>query len=229
ATKDKFISIISHDLRNPVGAFVDVLAQLSEYPEMFPEDTRRQIIRELRDEAEQTYFLLENLLSWARGQKKNIQISPVSYKLTDVVDINIRLLSRLAEQKQIGLKNEVDPDLRVYADQNMISLILRNLLSNAIKFTGKQGKVVVSARNSGKLVEVAVADNGIGIPSENLSSLFAEDKALSTYGTGNEKGSGIGLQLCREFVEAHGGTIGVRSKERQGSIFTFTLPKESSL
>lgn len=225
ATKDKFLSIIGHDLRNPVGAFKDVVGQLADFPEMFPDGVRQQVIQELRNEAERTYFLLENLLSWAKNQKNNISYRPEKLDLASLVDNNILLNSRLAERKQIQLKSSVSAGINIFADHNMVNLILRNLISNAIKFTGKNGEITVSAKDASDFVAISVADNGIGIPEENIPALFQETNHISTYGTCNEKGSGIGLLLCKEFIEVNGGTITVRSKVNEGSTFTFTLLK----
>ncbi|MGV8096077.1 MAG: tetratricopeptide repeat protein [Mangrovibacterium sp.] len=225
ATKDKFLSIIGHDLRNPVGAFRDVIGQLADFPEMFPDETRQQVIKELRDEAERTYFLLENLLSWAKNQKNNISYRPEKLDLASLIDNNILLNSRSAERKQIRLKSNVPAGVNIFADHNMANLILRNLISNAIKFTFQNGEVTISAKDTGDFIEISVADNGIGIAEENRPYLFQEINHISTYGTNNEKGSGIGLVLCREFIEMNGGTITVSSKKNEGSTFTFTLLK----
>ncbi|MEN6454041.1 MAG: tetratricopeptide repeat-containing sensor histidine kinase [Prolixibacteraceae bacterium] len=225
ATKDKFLSIIGHDLRNPVGAFKDVIGQLADYPEMFPDGVRQQVIKELRDEAERTYFLLENLLSWAKSQKNSISYRPEKLDLASLIDNNILLNSRLAERKQIRLKSDVPYGIYIFADHNMVNLILRNLISNAIKFTSNNGEVTVSAKDTGNFVEISVADNGVGILEENIPYLFHEINHISTYGTSNEKGSGIGLVLCREFIEMNGGTISVHSKVNEGSTFVFTLLK----
>ncbi|MDD4190984.1 MAG: tetratricopeptide repeat-containing sensor histidine kinase [Mangrovibacterium sp.] len=228
ATKDKFLSIIGHDLRNPVGAFKDVVGQLADFPEMFPEEMRQQIIRELRDEAERTYFLLENLLSWAKNQKNNIRYHPEKLDLASLVDNNILLHARSAERKQIRLRSSVLPGVAVYADHNMVNLILRNLISNAIKFTGENGEITVSSKDKEDFIEVSLADSGVGIPKERVPALFEEINSVSTYGTNHEKGSGIGLILCREFIEMNGGTITVRSKVNMGTTLTFTLKKHKT-
>jgi signal transduction histidine kinase len=225
-TKDKFLSIIGHDLRNPIGAFKDVVSQLAEFPEMFTEELRNQILTELRDEAENTYFLLDNLLLWAKTQKNSIQFKPDKLKLNMVVKNNIILNTRLAERKHIKLKSNIDPEVLVYADHNMVDLIVRNLLSNAIKFTPENGKVQLKVREiEDGMYEVSVKDTGVGIAEKDLARLFDENDHLSTYGTENEKGSGLGLILCREFVEMNGGTIWVKSKPGEGSTFSFTLSK----
>ncbi|MEL7585594.1 MAG: tetratricopeptide repeat-containing sensor histidine kinase [Prolixibacteraceae bacterium] len=225
ATKDKFLSIIGHDLRNPVGAFKDVVGQLADFPEMFPDGTRQQIIQELRDEAERTYFLLENLLSWAQSQKNSISYRPEKLDLAPLTDNNVLLHSRLAERKRIQLTSHIHPGTYVFADHNMVNLILRNLISNAIKFTEEFGEVNIFARDQDEFVEISVADTGIGIPEKNRNALFQEVNHISTYGTGNEKGSGIGLLLCKEFVEVNGGSISVESSVNEGSTFVFTLLK----
>ena len=225
-TKDKFLSIIGHDLRNPIGAFKDVVSQLAEFPEMFTDELRKQILTELRDEAENTYFLLDNLLLWAKTQKNSIQFKPEKLKLNLVVKNNIILNTRLAERKNIKLNLNIEPDILVYADHNMVDLIIRNLLSNAIKFTPENGivRLMVQEVEGGKY-EVQVKDTGVGIDEKDLPRIFDENDHLSTYGTGNEKGSGLGLILCREFVEMNGGTIRVESKPGKGSTFSFTLNK----
>ncbi len=228
-TKDKFLSIIGHDLRNPIGAFKDVVSQLAEFPEMFPEELRNQILTELRDEAENTYFLLDNLLLWAKTQKNSIQFKPDKLKLNLVVKNNIILHTRLAERKNIKLRSNIEPDVLVYADHNMVDLIIRNLLSNAIKFTPENGKVRLKVQEvEDNNYEVSVKDTGVGIAEKDLARLFDENDHLSTYGTDNEKGSGLGLILCREFVEMNGGTIRVESKPGEGSTLSFTLSKYRS-
>ncbi|MGD9930627.1 MAG: ATP-binding protein [Mangrovibacterium sp.] len=224
-TKDKFMSIIGHDLRNPIGAFKDVLDQLADFPEMFSDELRQQIIHELRDEAESTYFLLDNLLSWAKSQKNSIAYKPERLELNTLVSNTFLLNSRLSESKQIRLRSDVNGDHVAYADQNMTSLILRNLISNAIKFTRDGGEVSITAKESGDWVAVSVADTGIGISREQQARLFNENNPISTYGTNHEKGSGLGLLLCKEFVDIHGGTLAVHSEPGKGSTFTFTLKK----
>lgn len=224
-TKDLFLTIIGHDLRNPVGAFKDSLDQLADYPEMFPEDVRQEVICELRQEAANTYFLLDNLLVWAKSQKNNVQIKFEEFSVRDLINANLALHARLAENKFISLIAEVNDNCSAFADPNMVSLILRNLISNAIKFTPQQGRVKVSARKTeGNLIEISVTDNGVGIPDAIKADLFNKHRHTSTFGTNNEKGSGLGLMLCVEFVEMNGGTIEVESTVGKGSTFLFTVP-----
>ncbi|WP_163717182.1 tetratricopeptide repeat-containing sensor histidine kinase [Mangrovibacterium lignilyticum] len=226
-TKDKFMSIIGHDLRNPIGAFKDVIGQLADFPEMFTEELRRQIINELRDEAESTYFLLDNLLSWAKSQKDTINYKPEKLDIPTLVKNNIQLNFRASESKKIRVVTEFEGDLVAYADHNMVNLILRNLISNAIKFTESGGLVQVLAKLEGDFLAISVKDSGIGISQSDLPKLFDSTAHITTYGTNHETGSGLGLLLCKEFVEANGGVIKVESKKGKGSTFTFTLKQYS--
>ncbi len=227
-TKDKFLSIIGHDLRNPIGAFKDVVSQLADFPKMFSDELRQQIISELRDEAEGTYFLLDNLLSWARSQKNNIHYKLEKQDVKILVKNNMLLNSRFSESKQIILQSEVEDHLFIHADHHMVNLILRNLISNAIKFTNENGEVVISSKVKGENVEISVTDTGIGIPSDVLPKLFQNTSHISTYGTNHEKGSGLGLLLCKEFVEINGGKIWVESKLGEGTTFTVSFKKYSN-
>ena len=224
-TKDKFMSIIGHDLRNPIGAFKDVIGQLADFPEMFTEELRQQIINELRDEAESTYFLLDNLLSWAKSQKDAISYKPDRLEVAAVVKNNVLLNSRFSEGKKIKVSTAVESGLLAYADHNMVNLIFRNLISNAIKFTDDGGSVHITAESQQNLITISVNDSGIGIPKENIDKLFDPNAHVSTYGTKHEKGSGLGLLLCKEFVETNGGTLTVESEKGKGTTFTFTLKK----
>ncbi|PTN08532.1 tetratricopeptide repeat protein [Mangrovibacterium marinum] len=224
-TKDKFMSIIGHDLRNPIGAFKDVISQLADFPEMFTDELRQQIVKELREEAESTYFLLDNLLSWAKNQKDAISFKPEKLDLRRVVKSNIQLNNRLLEAKSIAFTSDLEGELLALADHNMVNLVLRNLISNAIKFTNDGGQIQIVGREEQNLLVISVKDNGVGIAEEDLPLVFDPVRHLSTYGTKHEKGSGLGLLLCKEFVEINGGTITVDSHKGVGSTFTFTLQK----
>ena len=226
-TKDKFMSIIGHDLRNPIGAFKDVIGQLADFPEMFTEELRQQIIKELREEAESTYFLLDNLLSWAKSQKDAVSYKPERLDIPTLVKNNIQLNFRASESKQIRVTTDLKGELQVYADHNMVNLILRNLISNAIKFTENGGLVQVIAKEEAEKVVLSIKDTGVGISEEDVPKIFNSSAHVSTYGTNHEKGSGLGLLLCKEFVETNGGTIRVESKKGQGTTFTVTLKKYS--
>lgn len=223
-TRKLFLTIIGHDLRNPIGALKDTLSQLKDYPEMFNEEMQAQIIGELREETENIYFLLDNLLSWAKTQQEGIQLNTKSFKINESIDQCIQLHKRLADNKNIVIDTKLSGNYMVSADPNMISLVLRNLLSNAIKFTRQDGHILISTKKTGnEYVEISVKDDGIGIPSEMQKKLFDKHRHLSTYGTNQEKGSGLGLMLCTDFVELNGGKISIKSNENEGSTFNFTL------
>jgi signal transduction histidine kinase len=175
----------------------------------------------------QTFRLLENLLEWANSQTGKISYKPSPVNLNELLKEDFGTLNDMAIRKNIELKPFIPENLVVIADRNMIKTVLRNLISNAIKFTPKNGKVEVSALTNDKYAEIAVSDNGIGMTQEIRAKIFRIDANLLTRGTENEKGTGLGLFLCKEFVEKHGGKIWVESESGKGSIFKFSLPMVS--
>ncbi len=220
--KDKFFSIISHDLRSPINALaglMDLLDKGAVAPEELP-----VAITELKKRFNHTRTLLNNLLDWTVLQMEKIHLQAGSVYLHKIVAENVELLTSL-QTKQVNLINRVPENLVGYADSNTINLVIRNLITNGIKFTNDGGEVSVSARDNGKEIEVSVTDNGIGMNAEAQARLFNEITPYSTRGTANEKGTGLGLILCKEFVEKNGGRIWVESTEGKGSTFSFTLPK----
>ncbi len=224
-TKNKFLSIIAHDLLNPIGAFKDVITQLANYPEMFSEELRQQITEELRDESENTFFLLNNLLSWARAQQNAIAYKFEKIDVYPLVNNNILINSRYTDNKGITVTTDIKKDLTIEADRNMSNLILRNLISNAIKFTKENGAITIKAWEEDKFINISIADTGVGIAKDAIPNLFNENNRISTYGTKNEKGAGLGLLLCKEFIEINKGKIGVESKVGVGTTFTVTFKK----
>ncbi len=227
-TKNRFMSIISHDLRNPIGAFSEMLGQLVDNPDLFEGDLHDQLLIELRKEADSTYYLLENLLSWAKTQRENIEYNPVTVNLKQAIDNNILLNSRFSENKGIQLVAEGEYNYEVVFDQNMLNLILRNLISNALKFSFEGGIVRIKVLDEGGIVRVCVIDQGTGIDEKNLPLLFNPNSHFSTFGTANEKGSGLGLILCNEFIEHDGGELKVSSKKGEGTTICFTLRKTNT-
>lgn len=220
--KDKFFSIISHDLRSPINALsgiLDIMAKGGLSKEDFAEHTE-----ELRLRFNHTRTLLNNLLDWTLLQMDKLSLQPGKIILRNNVNENIQLLTSL-QTKQIKLINLVPEHAVGYADSNTVNLVVRNLMTNAIKFTNDGGEVTVSAKEGEKEWMIAVHDNGIGIKPEVQSMLFDKTSPYSTRGTANEKGTGLGLILCKEFVEKNGGRIWVESSEGNGSTFWFTLPK----
>ncbi len=170
--------------------------------------------------------LILNLLQWARSQTGRIEYNPENNDLKFEIDENISLLIESAEAKNLNLYSEIEENTFVYGDKNMIKTVIRNLISNAIKFTHNGGEIKISSKNKNDFIEVAVIDTGIGISKENITKLFRIDAQYTTYGTAEEKGSGLGLILCREFIEKNGGKIWIESELEKGSAFKFTLPQK---
>jgi signal transduction histidine kinase len=224
ASKDKFFSIIAHDLKNPFNAIIGISEMLKEEIRSGDPSRIEEYAGLINNSAVQTLRLLENLLEWANSQSGKILFKPVPLKLSELLNEEFSILNDMATGKNIELKSSVTDNLTIIADKNMIKTILRNLISNAIKFTHKNGKVEVKAIIDNKQVEISVSDSGIGMTKETMAKLFRIDANLSTCGTENEKGTGLGLFLCKEFIEKHGGKICVESESGKGSIFKFFLP-----
>jgi signal transduction histidine kinase len=224
ATREKFMSIISHDLRSPFNAilgFADLFHQ--DYDELTDED-RKRFIDHIRTASRNAFRLLENLLEWSRIQTGRIRFDPENLNLSRLVFETLSLLSPAAEKKDIHLFSRVDVTADLFADKNAVLSILRNLVNNAIKFTGRGGRVTIASATENGFVTVSVTDTGVGIAASDLAKLFRLDEKFKTDGTDNEKGTGLGLLLCKEFTEKSGGTIGVESEPGKGSRFYFTLP-----
>ncbi len=224
ATKDKFFSIIAHDLKGPFNGIIGLSEILKEDAKNLDASTIAEYASMIHASALQTHRLLDNLLKWARIQEGRISFNPVPNLLYAMVSEVILLFTDVAERKKIVLINQVPDQLVVFADTEMLKTILRNLISNALKFTRTNGKVRINASTCGLSTEVIVADNGVGISAENINKLFKVDNAFSTHGTERERGTGLGLILCKEFVERHDGSISVESNPGIGSQFKFALP-----
>ena len=224
-TKDKFFSIIAHDLKNPIGSFKQLTEALSEDLHKMQKEEIKEYIGLMKKNARQLFELLENLLTWSRSQRDTIDFNPVDVNLTNIVENVISTLNLQAENKMITLKNEVDPEHNLMADVNMLVTVLRNLISNAIKFTPENGHVLISSKEKENTIITSIEDNGVGIPGKRLDDLFNPGCNGSTKGTAKEGGTGLGLILCKEFVEKNGGKIWVESSENKGSTFSFSLPK----
>lgn len=228
ATKDKFFSIIAHDLRNPFStliSFSDLLVKRYEY---LDKATIMTYLQNILKTSQKGFRLLENLLEWSKSQTGKINRQPQGIDLRNIVNENIDLFSSIANDKNIKLINNIASGINAYADTNMITTVFRNIISNSLKFTNTGGTVKVSAEvnntTTSPYIKIAVRDNGIGIEEENISRLFKIDENYSTPGTAHEKGSGLGLILCKEFIERNGGSIHVESEIGKGSNFIFTLP-----
>ena len=220
--KDKFFSIVSHDLRSPINALSGIL-NLLENQNLKPEEFRH-LTMELRIQFNHTKSLINNLLDWALLQMDKLKIQPVKMELRNLVDEIFQMLNSL-HFKETKLVNQIAQGTIAYADQNMINLVFRNLILNGIKFTKIGGQITVSAEAADGMYTLAINDNGVGIDPEVQEILFQKTSGYSTRGTANEKGTGLGLILCKEFVERNGGTIWLKSELGKGSTFFFTVKK----
>jgi signal transduction histidine kinase/ligand-binding sensor domain-containing protein len=224
ASKDKFFSIIAHDLKNPFNTIIGFSEMQKDAIASGDLASINQYAGLINNSAIQTLRLLENLLQWANSQRGKISFDPVPVSLNELLNEESGVLNDMASRKGIELESILSNDLTVTADRNMIKTILRNLISNAIKYTYKNGKVEVKAIFKDSQAVISVSDNGIGMTKETMAKLFRIDGDLLTPGTENEKGTGLGLLLCKEFVEKHSGKIWVESELGKGSIFSFSLP-----
>ncbi len=225
ATKDKFFSIIAHDLKSPFNGFLGLTELMADKTENFSLAEFTEQSKSLNKTAKNLYKLLENLLEWAQVQDGSINFTPQNSDLSKMVSQSVDTIYQRALQKGIAIINEVADSQKVYADEKMIGTVLRNLLSNAVKFTRKNGKVIIKSNllDNGT-VEVSVTDDGVGIPEKDVKRLFRVEEKVSTKGTDGELSTGLGLLLCKEFIEIHSGKIWAESKENVGSTFYFTLP-----
>ena len=218
--KDKFFSILAHDLRSPIRSLSGVL-KLLESNNLTKEETEH-LIGAIGRKTEQTQRLLDNLLEWALIQMDKITVNRTEIKLKQMVDNNIRFLEETFD-KHVHILNEMDEYI-AYADKNMIDLVIRNLLSNAIKYSETEGSIKVAACKDENNITVSISDNGVGISDELKEQLLENSKLISNNGTANEKGTGLDLKISKEFVERNGGTIWLKSEVGKGSIFSFSLP-----
>ena len=223
--KDKFFSIIAHDLRSPFQGLLYLTELMAEGKESFTVAELTEFSKSLNTSANNICKLLENLLEWAMIQNDSGSFDPKEVAFSAIVDQNIRLMEERAVQKGITIVNKVPDNQKIYADEKMIDAILRNLMSNAVKFTIRGGKVNIKSEIIGKrLLEISVTDTGIGMSEGLIEKLFKIDGQIGSKGTDGEPGTGLGLILCKEFVEKHSGKIWVESEEGRGSKFMFTIP-----
>jgi PAS domain S-box-containing protein len=225
AEKDKFFSIISHDLRGPFSGFLGLTELIADNLSSLTMDEIQELSISMRNSAINLNRLLENLLQWAKIQQGLVPFNPELVQLRSVVDESVTMLLESAKNKQIEIISDISADMEVFADNNMLQTVIRNLVSNALKFTHKGGEINVSARTTdAKSAEISVKDTGIGIAKEMVNNLFRLDAQTNRKGTEGEPSSGLGLLLCKEFVEKLGGKIWVESEVGKGSEFKFTLP-----
>jgi signal transduction histidine kinase len=223
--KDKFFSIIAHDLRGPFQGLIGLTEHMAAENNELSSDEVKTYSQELNKCVINLYKLLENLLEWAKLQKGLVDFTPERIKLSDMFAQSMEVINQRALQKGITLLNEIPETIEIYADEKIMNTILRNLLFNAVKYTKAEGKVVGKARYSDAgMVEISVTDNGVGISPENIGKLFTPGEKVRTIGTEDEPSTGLGLLLCKEFIQKHGGKIWVESKENIGSTFYVTIP-----
>jgi signal transduction histidine kinase len=225
AEKDKFFSIIAHDLRGPLSAFVAATQIITDEIQQMTIDEIREITDSMKTSATNIYSLLENLLEWSRLRRGGMDFVPEKFNLNKKTIECIEVLCDSARKKGVKIDVSIPDDLEVLVDSHMFDSVIRNLVSNAIKFTIPGGMVNVSAGyNNAHSIEIKVSDSGIGMAPELKERLFHINEKTSRPGTGGEPSSGLGLLLCKEFIEKHNGKIWVESIEGQGSTFFFTIP-----
>ena len=224
AAKDRFFSIIAHDMRNPFNVIFSYTRLINQNFERFSKEEILKLNSELNKSTDKAYKLLENLLEWSKSQTGGLKFEPTNFKLMDLIDDVVNLLNESTNQKSIKLITNINTDIFVKADKNMIATVLRNLITNAIKFTHENGIIDINAEIQGKMVLIKIRDSGVGMGQEKIDNLFRVDVKTSTQGTNEEKGSGLGLILCKDFVEKNGGYLKVKSEIGKGSTFTFSVP-----
>lgn len=228
ATKDKFFSIISHDMKNPFTTLLGFTEMLTDDYDEFDDAERKSFIEEMRNVSRYSYKLLENLLKWAKLQMGKLDFKPVEVNLSAAANEVMMNLNEDANLKGVELINNIDENINVNADLMMMNTIIQNLFSNAIKFSKENGKAEISSEVRDNFVEVTVKDTGIGIKEEDITKLFRIDVHYVEIGSAKEKGTGLGLILCKEFVEKHGGEISIESKIGEGTSVKFLIPIEAA-
>lgn len=229
ATKDKFFSIIAHDLKSPFNSIIGFSSLLARQVNERDYEGIKKYATIIQESSQQALDLLVNLLEWSRSQTGKMVFTPEDVDVAFLISQSVGVLIGAAQQKQIAVHKQMPANLVVRADNAMVNTILRNLISNAIKFTNPGGSIVISAERKAEELLISVADNGVGINQVSIDKLFRIEETYSTLGTQKEKGSGLGLLLCKEFVEKHGGRIWVESEVGKGSTFLFTIPLKKEM
>jgi len=224
AAKDKFFSIISHDLRSPFNSLLGVTEYITQSFDEMSTVEIKDAVENIYQSSQQVYNLILNLLEWSRIQTGRLFMDKSDLNISELIENAVNLYRQNADVKEIELRFNQSENLIGYADRYMIETVLRNLISNAIKFTPKGGRISVSSTKKENFAEVTITDTGIGISKENQKKLFRIDQQFKTEGTANEKGTGLGLILCKEFVEKNSGNIRLESTERKGTKMIFIIP-----
>ncbi len=227
-TKDKLFSIIAHDLKAPFNSILGLSDILQEDDDKNDIEHFKYLAKHIHTSAKNTLNLLENLLSWAKMQTGQMNFNPETLHLQDIVNNVADIVNASAKIKNISIQQSINNDIQIFADKNMLKSILYNLVSNAIKFTHKNGTVNIEAEQTNTSTQIKISDNGVGISPKDQATLFSLSSGISTQGTEREKGSGLGLILCKEFIDKHKGQIYVESEEGKGTTFTIELPLPKS-
>jgi ligand-binding sensor domain-containing protein/signal transduction histidine kinase/CheY-like chemotaxis protein/AraC-like DNA-binding protein len=225
--KDHFFSVLAHDLKNPVSALADILSFMKNNVSRMDPRILQDYLNSMHHSSQAVYDLLINLLNWSRSQSGNISYVPVDFELSDLTLKNLQLLQPQFVNKNIQVKNNVNPAW-VFADSQMIDVVIRNVLNNCIKFTEYNGEVTVDIREEANKVILTISDNGIGMSEDQLGKLFGLKRIISTQGTAGEQGTGLGLLIVKEFVDINKGELRVESRLKEGSTFRLTLPKSNT-
>lgn len=225
-TKDKFFSIISHDLRSPFQGLLGISNYLVDELDNLPKEEIKELISTLNDALHNQYKFLDDLLNWSRLQSGRLTLEKAKFNLHTLVENVKNLFETNLQTKKIELFNHIPNEQFIFADEDMIFLLIRNLVSNAIKFTKPFGKIEITSYEFENHLQIVVADNGIGIKPENLDKLFRLDSHYTTRGTNSETGNGLGLTLCKEIVTKHNGQIWVKSEVDKGTKIFFTIPQD---
>ncbi|GAB4338858.1 MAG: response regulator [Flammeovirgaceae bacterium] len=224
--KTRLLSIVSHDIKSPLASLQSVLVLLG--MDALTQEEIKNLSNNLSENIKKTMNFLESLLQWARIQMQGIYPLPTLIVFSDILNEIFDFYHDAANAKNIQFESFISPDVKIFADKEMVKTILRNLIANAIKFTPKQGKISVNYSISDNFTTISVSDTGVGIAKEDLSKIFNISETFTTKGTHQEKGTGMGLAICKELVEKNGGKIWVESQQNQGSKFYFSLPSTSS-
>ncbi|MCW0483357.1 PAS domain-containing sensor histidine kinase [Gaoshiqia sediminis] len=224
--KDKFFSILAHDLKSPISSMIGFTELLLDDYENLTDETRLEFLKILKDANHSANRLLENLLEWGRIQLGKIAFRKETLNLFTLIDDNIELFATQALNKQISVSNNVAENCLILTDRNVVQAILRNFLSNALKFTPNGGEITFSVHHREGFVDLTIADTGIGMPPKTIAKLFKIGEIISSPGTNDETGSGLGLILCHELVEKTGGKISVQSEPGKGSKFTISFESQ---
>lgn len=223
--KNKMFSVIAHDLKNAVGGFKAASNMLAEDIETFTQEEIIEFINVLKDSANETYDLLENMLLWAKSHISKIEPQFSNILLKNIAHSVIKLYKSQIEKKELDILVNIPDNLFAFSDKETIKIVLRNLISNAIKFTPEKGSITIETIEMDDFITVFVKDTGVGIAKENIGKIFDDKKHFTTYGTDSEKGSGIGMGLCKHYIEANGGEIKIDSTIGKGTTVKFTLKK----